>query len=227
MLVLGIETSGRAGNIALVQDQTLLAERELTASGRRHARTLVPEIREILKQLKLSLSDLGGVAVSIGPGSFTGLRVGVVCAKTLSYSLECPVSAVDTFLSVAEACTPFAGTLHVIDDALRGDVYAGAYTYSNESGWQVKQSPLLISIEDFCSMVTEQDQVSGPGVSKLLPDLPELNFVEESLRAPNAKQVALVGERRLAAGLIDDCWRIEPHYIRRSAAEEKADQTAQ
>src|SRR5687768_2419931 len=101
MLVLSIETSGTGGSIALVDDRACLAERSLSQAGRRHARTLVFELKQLLAEREVAPGDLGAVAVSIGPGSFTGLRVGVVCAKTLAYAVSTKLVAVDTFLAIA------------------------------------------------------------------------------------------------------------------------------
>ncbi len=224
MPVLGIETSGRSGTIAVVQDQAVLGATELSATGRRHARTLVPEIGLLLEELKISKIELNGVAVSLGPGSFTGLRVGVVCAKTLAYSLDIPLVAVDTFLAVAEHPDVQDQHVWVIDDALRGDVYAGSYHRSKSGAWVCRVAPELMSLDRFRSNLSAEDSVTGPGVTKLIDDLQGLKLLKEDPRVPHARQVALIGEKRLRQGNVDDCWKVEPHYIRRSAAEEKADQ---
>ncbi len=224
MPILGIETSGRSGTIAVVHQQTVLDATELSATGRRHARTLVPEIGRLLADQDLAMTDLDGIAVSLGPGSFTGLRVGVVCAKTLAYSLQRPLVAVDTFLAVAENSGRDKQLIWVIDDALRGDVYAGAYQQSQSGEWVCQTSSRLMSLETFKRQVKAGEPVTGPGVTKLLDDLQGLNLVDETDRIPHARQIALIGEKRIQSGECDDYWTVEPHYMRRSAAEEKADQ---
>ncbi len=227
MIVLGIETSGRSGSIAVVRDQVVLGETELSATGRRHARTLVPEIGQLLKELNLKMSQLDGIAVSIGPGSFTGLRVGIVCAKTLAYALQTPLIAVDTFLAIAENSGVTDCPLYVIDDALRGDVYAGAYQRGEDGTWTCESPPALTSMDEFLHRLPPESMISGPGVGKLSEDLKGRKLVVESRRCPLAKQIALIGERRLISQDVDDFWTAEPHYIRRSAAEEKAEQSLQ
>lgn len=103
MLTLGIDTSGLGGSIAIARDGNCLAERALSRTGRRHARTLVAELKALFDDTRLRPHDCNTVAVSIGPGSFTGLRVGVVCAKTFAYATRCTLVAVDTHLAVAAA----------------------------------------------------------------------------------------------------------------------------
>lgn len=224
MAVLGIETSGRSGSIAVVADQVLLGQVELSATGRRHARTLVPELGQLLVDLGTPLPSLQGIAVSIGPGSFTGLRVGVVCAKTLAYALQKPFIAVDTFLSIANAAEAFEGTLWVIDDALRGDVYAGEYQSCGCGEWQCVSSPTLLSLEDFRKHIAEGAKISGPGASLLQEELADFAFINAEQRNPQAEQIARIGERKFNSGEVSDFWTVEPHYIRRSAAEEKAEE---
>lgn len=226
--ILGIETSGRSGSVAVVCEEQALAEIELSATGRRHARTLIPEIRNVCQAAGLSLHALDGLAVSIGPGSFTGLRVGVVCAKTLAYALEKPIVGVDTFMSVAEQCSESCEKLLVIDDALRGDVYCGAYAVQDDRRACIT-SPRLMSIEALKELAQDGWSIVGPGTLKLKSELRgfPLIDVETWQHVPQARTIAKLGCRRMAVGLVDDMWSLEPHYIRRSAAEEKAEQSDQ
>jgi tRNA threonylcarbamoyl adenosine modification protein YeaZ len=297
MITLGIETSGRAGTIALVEGGAVVAERSLTASGRRHARTLVPELGELLRNTGHTPTEVDVVAVSIGPGSFTGLRVGVVCAKTFAYATGCRIIGIDTFLAVATGMSaprspnegadaqqspmtnpqspmtdsversglrverpensphstlnpppstidkdvslgienlplviappssplPLGPTrVWVIDDALRGDLFAGEYAWNrDESAWTCLREPALTPLVEWREQVTEEAVVTGPGVDKLLDQLSGLRLAGPEVRAPRAACVALLGERLAAQGRFDDPWTLEPRYIRRSAAEEK------
>ena len=102
MLVLGIDTSGLEGSVALVRDGNCLAETSLNQLGRRHAQSLILEIGTLLEKHECTPRDVDVVAVSRGPGSFTGLRVGMVCAKTFAYATGCKFIAVDTFAAIAE-----------------------------------------------------------------------------------------------------------------------------
>ena len=99
--ILAVETSGYQGSVALTGGRDGVDERSLAAEGMRNAQTLVMEVQQLLQDHSVDASDIDGVAVSIGPGSFTGLRVGVVFAKTFCWANGCPLIAVDTFQAVA------------------------------------------------------------------------------------------------------------------------------
>src|SRR5450759_3825007 len=99
MLTLAIETSGPLGSVALFESETVLGEQSLEL-GRQHGQSLIPTIRQLLTFYGKLPRDLELVAVSIGPGSYTGLRVGVVCAKTLAYAANSQLVAVDTLHAV-------------------------------------------------------------------------------------------------------------------------------
>ncbi|MBC8113901.1 MAG: tRNA (adenosine(37)-N6)-threonylcarbamoyltransferase complex dimerization subunit type 1 TsaB, partial [Candidatus Saccharimonas sp.] len=104
MFVIGLDTSGLVGSVALLCDGELLGERSLGEAGRRHAQSLVLELHELLKSHGAKPRDVKAVAVSKGPGSFTGLRVGLVCAKTFAYATGCQFVAVNTFEAIADNC---------------------------------------------------------------------------------------------------------------------------
>src|SRR5437764_749542 len=95
-----LDTSGRAGHVALARGDVLCARSRLD-EVRRHARDLAPVLAELLRGQGWRARDLEGVLVSLGPGSYTGLRVGVVSAKALAYAVGCPVLGVETFAAIA------------------------------------------------------------------------------------------------------------------------------
>ncbi|MEZ5944219.1 MAG: tRNA (adenosine(37)-N6)-threonylcarbamoyltransferase complex dimerization subunit type 1 TsaB [Planctomycetaceae bacterium] len=224
VIVLGIETSGRQGSLAVVRDGNLIAEKELSATGRRHARTLVPELKTLLEDNGLYSSDLDVIAVSIGPGSFTGLRVGVVCAKTLAYALNKPIVAVDTCDAIAFALPTDITRTAVIFDALRGDIYVAEYERTN-SGWNETNRPGLLPLEAWLATTTGKFlTATGPGLAQHGEEIaPHCPLAPEGFHNPHASAIALLGEQQVQAGDFADTWTIEPHYIRRSAAEEKAE----
>ena len=131
LLTLGVETSGLTGAVALRRDGQIIESVTLQHSGRRHAQTLVSEVDALLRRSNLTAKQLQVVAVSIGPGSFTGLRVGVVLAKTLGYALGCEVVAVDTFCAIAANSPSDVSEVVVLADAQRGELFAGRYTPSD------------------------------------------------------------------------------------------------
>ena len=222
-MTLGIETSGRAGSVALGTREGEIQERILSASGRRHARTLVPEIQTLLTECGIRARDLDLIGVSIGPGSFTGLRVGVVCAKTLAYVTQAAVIGIDTFLAVA-AGQCMAERLWVIDDPLRGDVFAGEDALENNV-WRCVREPGLRPFDEWRLSLDESAIITGPGLRTFAEDLQNFHILEETQWTPRAAMIAKLAAERFEAGEKDDPWTLEPFYMRRSAAEEKADQS--
>jgi tRNA threonylcarbamoyladenosine biosynthesis protein TsaB len=224
MLILGIETSGLRGSIAVCSEGECLGEIELENAPRRHAQTLVTQIGALFRQRGLKFTELAAVAVSIGPGSFTGLRVGTVCAKTLAYATGCRLVSVDTFAAIAANSPPEAESVHVVADAQRGDLFAGEYRRTQGSDWLCVTPPRIVRAADLFASLTVDDRVSGPGLQNGAPGGPGVcKCLPAEAWIPAARQVAEIGRRQLDAGLAADVATLEPLYLRRSAAEEKAD----
>ena len=229
MLVLGIETSGRTGSLALHRDGCCLDERLLNSAGSRHARGIAAYVDALLRQSNLTAADCDAVAVSIGPGSFTGLRVGVVFAKTFAYAAGCALTAVDTLSAVAELSPPDVSRVSVISDAQRGDLYVGRYNRSSEGAFVRQGAIQIVPASLWCANRSADETVSGPGVDRCEAQLTaRCRVLEPVSRRPTAAVIARLGSRRLAEQTGDDLWTLEPLYIRRSAAEEKrgADETS-
>jgi tRNA threonylcarbamoyladenosine biosynthesis protein TsaB len=225
MLTLGIETSSAAGSVALLSDGTLLGESSLDVAGRQHARSLVGEIHRRLKSAGRRPRDCTAVAVSIGPGSFTGLRVGVVAARTLAYATGCRLAAVDTFLAIATNSPADVLAVWVTANAQRGELYVGRYERDG-SGDFARMGELSIQpVDVFCQQLHARQTVSGPGADLLPADaVDRATLLPPELRQPRASVIARLGEHDVCAGRTADLWTLEPVYLRRSAAEEKWDQ---
>ena len=224
MVTLGIETSGPTGSVALLRDEATIGERVLSQTGRRHARTLVAELRELLKQNGVGVDQVDTVGVSIGPGSFTGLRVGVVCAKTFAYATRCAIVAVDTFQAIAAAAPPSVDQIDVIGDAQRGDLYVGRYERNAVDEWTPRGPIEIVESDAWLSALTAETVVSGPAASAHRLEIESrCRLLSKDLHHPRAENIARIAHARADAGLVDDVWTIAPKYIRRSAAEEKAD----
>jgi len=224
MWTVGIETSGREGGVALLQDDELVTQRPLSAEGRRHARTLVHELQQMLADAGVSPRACDVIAVSRGPGSFTGLRVGIVCAKTWAFAAGCRVAGVDTFLAVAGSAPSDVSEIDVISDAQRGDLYHGRYERGEDGLWMRQSDVRIVSADEWLDSVRQPCVVTGPAVCKLRDRLTgEAHLLPEEAWFPQAVEVARIGRRRAAAGRTDDLWALEPLYLRKSAAEEKAD----
>jgi tRNA threonylcarbamoyladenosine biosynthesis protein TsaB len=222
LLTLAVETSGLIGAVALRRDGETIETLTLQQPGRRHAQTLVSEVAALLRRSNLTAKQLQVVAVSIGPGSFTGLRVGVVFAKTLAYAVGCRLIAVDTFRAIAAACPRDTTDVLVVSDAQRGDLFVGRFRRPDTTTGHtlpIRQGEITIeSAETFCLRAGET-LVSGPAAMTLPP---KFRMLASEFHQPRAELIAALGEQQALAGEQSDLWELEPFYLRRSAAEEKA-----
>ena len=224
MIILAVDTSGTEGSIAVSDDRRILGEPLLMAKDRRHAQTLVLQVDRLLMSLQLGPQDIDAVAVSIGPGSFTGLRVGVVFAKTFAWANAAKLVAVDTLRAVAQQIVDGINNVAVISDAQRSEVFVNEYTWDAKSESFVADDEVRIeAIETVVAQTVERGlHVTGPGLVKFADQFPDSSLlVDSSLWIPGAAAVAQIGSLMMADNLLADPGTLEPLYIRRSYAEEK------
>jgi tRNA threonylcarbamoyladenosine biosynthesis protein TsaB len=210
-----LETSGRAGLVALAEGESLLATQRLD-EARNHARDLAPAVADLLAAAGWKPRDVSAVVVSRGPGSYTGLRVGVMSAKTLAYATGCALLAIDTFAAIAAQAPAEASPLDVIADAQQQKVYVQRF----ERGAAVSS----LAIRPAAEWLAEAPApwASGPGLRLHRARLPaDVRAVEESLWEPRAESLLALALRRLRAGERDDPFAVGPLYLRPSSAEEK------
>ena len=217
-----LETSGRSGQVAVAEGAALLAVRPL-GEGRRQGRDLTPAVGELLHQQGWTARQLQGVIVSLGPGSYTGLRVGIMSAKTLCYATGCTLLGVETFAAIAGQAPLEVTRLDVIADAQQGKVYVQPFRRSTpEADWQPQAALAIRTLEDWLAQLDAETWVSGPGVDAHFGRLQSgVKLVEAGLRLPRAEGLLRIGLRRYRAGERDDVWAAEPIYLRPSAAEEQ------
>lgn len=220
--LLALETSGRAGSVAALDGTRLLAERTLDPA-RGSAATLAPAIRELLADVKWRPTDVQVVAVAAGPGSFTGLRIGVMTAKTLAYALGADVVAVDTLDVIARQAPDDARPLWAVLDAGRDELFAARYLSNSDNGeLRAAQPTALVRIADWIAALEAGDWISAAFPARLEPLLPaRVRLVAAPWRLPQAQTVGRLGLARHAAGGRDDFWELAPKYFRPSAAEER------
>src|SRR5690606_13051672 len=150
--------------------------------------------------------------------------IGIACAKTWAFAAGSRVVGVDTFLAIAARAPREVQEIDVISDAQRGDLYHGQFVRSEGGQWEPQDDVQIIAAEDWLSSLTESRVVTGPAVGKLRERIEQQAAVlDEELWFPRAVEVARIGRRRAAAGDTDDLWTLEPLYLRKSAAEEKAE----
>ncbi len=217
-----IETSGRGGLVGLAAGGQL-RERPLDPA-RRHARDLASAVADLLAEAGLKPADVRRVAVGVGPGSFTGLRVGIMSAKAFAYATGCELVAVPTFAAIAASWTiPTTTHLHVIADGLQGMVYAEGFERTPD-GWRSFWPLRLLRIEEWTAewggWLAPCSAITGPG-SALVESSQPADVPGKPIATPPLPALLAVA-RRLASLSRDEMLALEPLYLRGSSAEEKA-----
>jgi tRNA threonylcarbamoyladenosine biosynthesis protein TsaB len=219
--ILAIETTEAIASIAAYDDDKLLLHNRLDSSGR-SAQLLAPGLKTALAEAAWRTNDIDLVAVAVGPGPFTGLRVGVVTAKTLAYAAKADILGVDTLEAIAAAAPNEVELVSAAVDAQRGDVVAALFQRDANGWFQPSQPAELISADAWLKSVPAGACVSGPVLRKLARQAPPgVQVVDPAYWLPTAAAVGRLAARDYAAGRRDDLWTLVPRYSRRSAAEEK------
>jgi tRNA threonylcarbamoyladenosine biosynthesis protein TsaB len=199
MLVLGVESSGPRGGVALLEDSRTLGE-ALFEAGMVHGREIAPAADRLLKAAGRGPADLDLVAVDIGPGSYTGLRVGLAAAKGLAFALGRPIVGVPSLDVLAEAAKGLGGVLATAIDAKWDQVYGALYEVRNGRP------------ERKTEMYAERPEAFADRGARAAP---------RELWNPSPALVAALGRARLLEGQRDDAATVVPLYLRRTEAEEK------
>jgi tRNA threonylcarbamoyladenosine biosynthesis protein TsaB len=191
--------------------------------ARRHARDLAPAVAELLAAEGWTPRDVQAVLVSRGPGSYTGLRVGVMSAKAFAYATGCAVVAVDTLAAVGANAPSDVLALDVITDAQQQKVYVQQFSRAAPAGPLVPATAL--TIEPLSAWLAVRDPaawISGPGLRSYQDVLPPGSRILDAAQwEPRAEGVLRFGLARYVAGERDNVWQLEPLYLRPSSAEEK------
>jgi len=221
MLFLAIDTSGKQGSIALARagersedsDSVDVLENVPLAGGAFSAQ-LIPQIGELLSKHAVNKRELGALAVVSGPGSFTGLRVGLAAVKGLAAVLNKPIAAV-SLLEVCAVTSGAQGKLTAVLDAGRGEVYAGQYEIpSNGSS---PHEPSMLTRSEFLARAKGSTVVTPDSVLAEVARAESLSVV--LLPLVSAASVARLGWRKIRSGQTVDAEQLEANYIRRTDAE--------
>ncbi|MDU4961473.1 MAG: tRNA (adenosine(37)-N6)-threonylcarbamoyltransferase complex dimerization subunit type 1 TsaB [Sporomusaceae bacterium] len=223
MSILALDTSTLVSSVALAQPGQLLAEITLQTK-KTHSEHLMPHIADLLVKASQTRADLTAIAVSIGPGSFTGLRIGLATAKALAYALKLPLLGVPTLAALAYGCYAPQVTLAPMLDAQKGNVYYSLYQW-RQDGFSELAPPAVAAAE---SLFLQLERLETPVV--LLGEAAvmfagqaaayrHLSLPPAHCVISRAGSVAMLGLDRLARGQRDDIEALEPLYIRRSEAE--------
>jgi tRNA threonylcarbamoyladenosine biosynthesis protein TsaB len=217
-MLLAVETSGLLGSFAITDGSQLLLEHQLN-EGQRNAQSLVAEVDRAFRALNLAATDIQTVAVSIGPGSFTGLRVGLTFAKTFAWLNQAKLVAVDTLQAIALQAPAHVETVTAVIDAQRGELFAATYRQDVESDCRILANPVGVTTQN---AILLDHPLTGPGLLKLRPEVAAVHrLLDSSFWDPRAASIAKLGTRMVEAQQFSSPEMLEPVYIRLSYAEEK------
>ena len=213
MILFGVETTDQTASVALMIDGTFVSERSV-AGTRRHAETVAPLAEAVLRENGLTAADVDCFAVDVGPGSFTGVRIGVCFVNALGFAAQRGVIAVDSLLTLAVGAPALSDRVCALIDAGNGNAYAAQY----EGGVCVME-PAAVSVEEFLPHILENACVVGSGAlayrAAILSHKPHSILAPAECAMPRAGAVLLAAQSmtkradRMAA----------PLYLRPSQAE--------
>ena len=224
MLTLAFETSAKAASVALTENGKLLGE-SYQNTGLTHSQTLMVMAEDLLKQCGKTVSDLTAVAVAEGPGSFTGVRIGVAAAKGFAWGRELPCYGISTLEAMAVSLGAYEGHICACMDARRSQVYNALFLVNNGAVERVTVDRAIALAE----LKTELEHIDGPiflvgdganlTYKTLSAEIPNLILPPEHRLHQRAVGVALLAEKKQAAGDSGDANALSPNYLRLSQAE--------
>ena len=224
MLILAFETSAKAASVALTENGKLLGE-SYQNTGLTHSQTLMVMAEDLLKQVGKTVNDITNLAVAEGPGSFTGVRIGVAAAKGFAWGREIPCFGISTLEAMAVSLGAYEGHICACMDARRNQVY-NALFYVNHGAVERVSEDRAIALSD---LKTDLEHIDGPiflvGDGAVLThktlagDIPELILPPEHRQHQRAVGVALLAEAKALAGDTGDGNALNPNYLRLSQAE--------
>tara|TARA_R110002020_G_scaffold262126_2_gene476510 strand:- start:73509 stop:74183 length:675 start_codon:yes stop_codon:yes gene_type:complete len=212
-LILCLETTTTNCSVAIAKDGEVVVLREDMGLNYSHAERLHTYIAEVLESSDFGFNDLDAIAVSKGPGSYTGLRIGVSCAKGLCYALEIPLLAIDTLKSIAmQVASPIDYIIPMLD-ARRMEVYSAVFSNDFE---KIRDTEAQILDNHSFEFYLENGKTAfiGNGVLKFkeLREHENALYLTEAL--PSAREMAILGYNKYKIGDFEDVAYFEPYYLK-------------
>jgi tRNA threonylcarbamoyladenosine biosynthesis protein TsaB len=225
MPILAIETATLVSSVAIGTEDTLLAEITLQTK-QTHSEILMPHIGKILEMAAVNKKDLKAIAVSIGPGSFTGLRIGLATAKALAYAMKIPLLAVPSLEALAYGCPVPGSMLAPMLDAQKGNVYMAVFAWQADGTLQevmpvavMEIHEALATLQKYPIPVLVMGEAAVLHSEKIQQAGGNLALAAPHVIIQRAGSVAALGQMLLKKGITEDIMGLEPLYIRRSEAE--------
>ena len=226
MKILGIDTSSMAASVAVIEDNKLICEYTINTK-KTHSQKLMPMIENMLGLSDLNVREIDAIAVCEGPGSFTGLRIGMATAKAIAHVNDIPVIGVNSLEALAANMNLCDKKICSILDAQRNQVYTGRYQYEGTKLVEIKE----IGIQQIDELLEELAQIGeqwilvGEAVYKYEDKIREISNIEIPAASNNvtkAGSLCSVAKVKFDEGKdIFDCYTVNPLYIRKSQAEEQ------
>ncbi|WP_460166712.1 tRNA (adenosine(37)-N6)-threonylcarbamoyltransferase complex dimerization subunit type 1 TsaB [Thermostilla marina] len=220
--ILAVETSHKLGDLAAFHGGACIAHRPLPPEKKTTA-AFATELEALLREAGWKPDDVAGIAVGIGPGSFTGVRIGIVLAKAFAYAAGAQVVGIDSRDGLAATIGPQKAGLCVLVDAQRGDVVGRRYRWNTQAEqWDAVEDIPLTPFSHVLVSLANDETIACPSAERFQKrDTRGLNWLPAEAARPSAVGVGRLAVPRFAAGDVDSLWTLAPLYHRPSAAEEK------
>ena len=215
-----LETSA-SPRLGVSADGEVIAVRDLEP-GRRHNRDLVPAMQELVRESGFTFAELTGIRIGTGPGSYTGLRIGITAAKALAYALDKPLVAVPTYAIIANRASSELPRLDIIGDALNRTIYVQRFgPMDARTGLRsVLGEVHLEGIADYLQGRHAETWIGGPGATTFTTEFPIERCLPLEMRSPDTPTMERIG-RTMKPLNRSEMLALEPLYLRGSSAEEK------
>ena len=222
---MGIDTSTKFCNLSLIEDEDIIVEHAINDSRKKHSSILVPTIKDLLKTIDLKIEEINGIAVSIGPGSFTGLRIGLCVAKGLCYTRSLPLLGIPTLDAMAFPLKEIPYLICPVLESKKDEIYDVVFR-----GGESLQRIMDYKCEDIQSLLArlsplkEKKIFLGDGIKNYRDIIKEkigkdALFIDSQLNLPVATSIAFLGLNKIKKGEEDDISTLSPFYLRKSEAE--------
>lgn len=220
-ILLHLETATTNCSVSISKDDDILVLKENNATSYSHSEQLHVFIKEALKEASLSFLDLDAISISKGPGSYTGLRIGVSAAKGLCFSLDIPLISVPTLQSMAHQVQLKPDELVIpVLDARRMEVYSCVYGSDYKEVRETRAE--IVNEESFADYVSDKKvYVVGSGAEKCRGVLQHPNFVFNESVVPSAKEMALIAFHKCISKQFEDVAYFEPYYLKDFVLQQK------
>ncbi len=222
MKILGIDTSTKIATIAVIDEEKVLGEYTLSQEMS-HSENLIPMVKELLNNLHLKIEDIDLYGVAIGPGSFTGLRIGVAAVKSFAHLFKKPIVGVSTLEAMAYNL-PHNSIVVPMIDARRDRVYTGVFSWKDGSLKTLKADD-VVEMEDLLDQLKSYDSivVNGDGSilhkDRLINTLKDVKFSTKSQNICKATSVCELALLKYNKGQVDDYYTLAPDYLRETQAQ--------